>query len=115
MHGKAILKSGIDEIARASRGIVPEPHKGGFQRPIWSPNCKASQLADARWVMAYGQKTQSFMKNGGQQQCLDKALNLYVRLLKKRRKPTHIRLCNILKLSLHMLLVKGVKQTNKVT
>ena len=65
--------------------------------------------------MAYGQKTQSFMKNGGQQQCLDKALNLYVRLLKKRRNPTHIRLCNILKLSLHMLLVKGVKQTNKVT
>ena len=55
------------------------------------------------------------MKNGGQQECLDKALNLYVRLLKKRRNPTHIRLCNILKLSLHMLLVKGVKQTNKVT
>ena len=32
------------------------------------------QHANARWVMAYSHKTQSFMKNGGQQKCLDKAL-----------------------------------------
>ena len=32
------------------------------------------QRADAHWVMAYDHKTQSFMKNGGQQKCLDKAL-----------------------------------------
>ena len=37
------------------------------------PNCKV-QCADARWVMAYSHKTQSFMKNECQQKCLDKAL-----------------------------------------
>ena len=45
MHGKAIWKLGMAEIAKASRGFTPGP-----------------------------QKTQSFMKNGGQQKCLDKAL-----------------------------------------
>ena len=51
MHGKAIWKS-------------------------WnlSPSCKG-QCADAHWVMAYRQKIQSFMKNRGQQKCLDKALH----------------------------------------
>ena len=73
MHGKAIWKSRIREIDKASRVIAPGPQKGGLQRPIWTPSCKGSQ-ADVRWVMDYGHKTQSFMKNGGQQKCLDKAL-----------------------------------------
>ena len=38
-----------------------------------APSCK-EQHADARRVIAYSRKTQSFMKNGGQQKCLDKAL-----------------------------------------
>ena len=42
-------------------------------RGAWAPNCKG-QYADTRWVMAYSHKTQSFMKNGGQLKCLDKAL-----------------------------------------
>ena len=61
MHGKTIWKPGIGKIAKASRGIAPGPNKGGFQRPIWTPSCN-SQHADARRVMAYSHKTQSFMK-----------------------------------------------------
>ena len=66
MHGKAVWKPGIGEIAKAF-GIASGPHKGDFI------SCKG-QCADVRWVMAYGHKTQSFMKNGGQQKCLDTAL-----------------------------------------
>ena len=47
--------------------------KGDSQRPIWTPGCKG-QRSDVRWVMAYGHKTQSFIKNGSQQKCLNKAL-----------------------------------------
>ena len=73
MHGKAIWKPVIAEIVKASRDFAPEPHNGGLIAPPWTPNWKG-QRADARWVMAYVHKTQSFMKNGGQQKCLDKAL-----------------------------------------
>ena len=45
----------------------------GLTAPPWTPSWKG-QRADARWVMAYGYKTQSFMKNGGHERCLDKAL-----------------------------------------
>ena len=34
MRGKAIWKTGIGEIAKASKDIAPAPHKGGLQRPI---------------------------------------------------------------------------------
>ena len=61
LYGKAIWKPGSAEIV-----------KGGFTVPPWTHNCKG-QHADAHWVMAYIHKTQSFMKNGGQQECLDKA------------------------------------------
>ena len=56
MHGKAIWKHGISEIAKASsRGIVPGPHKGeAYSIPYEHPA-----------AMACGHKTQSFMKNGG--------------------------------------------------
>ena len=40
-----------------------------------TPCCK-NQRANARWVMAYSIKTQFFMKNRGQQKCLDEALIL---------------------------------------
>ena len=73
MHGKAIWKSGIGEIAKASRGIDPGPHKVDIQHPIWTSSCKG-QCGGVNLVMAYGNKTQSFMKNGGQQKYLHKAL-----------------------------------------
>ena len=60
--GKAIWKPGIAEIA-----------KGRLTAPPWTHSCQG-QRADSRWAVAYVHKTQSFMKNGGQQKCLDKAL-----------------------------------------
>ena len=80
----SIWKPGIGKITKASKGIVPGHHKGALQRPIWTPSCKG-QRADVRWVMAYEHKTQSFMENGGQQKCLDKAL--YTKCLDKALKP----------------------------
>ena len=71
--GKAIWKPGIGEIAKVSRGIAPGPQRWGLQHPIWTPSCNV-QRADACWVMAYSHKTQSFIKNRGQQKCLDKSL-----------------------------------------
>ena len=68
MHGKAIWKPVIGEIARS--------HKGGLQHLKRTPSCKG-QHADKHWVMAYSHKTQFFMKNGGQQKCLGKALITY--------------------------------------
>ena len=50
MHGKTIWKPGIGGIAKVSRGIAPGPHNSAYE---------------VRWVMAYGHKSQSFMKNGG--------------------------------------------------
>ena len=45
-------------------------HKEGLERDIWTPSCKG-QRPDAHpsW------KTRSFIKNGGQQKCLDKPLH----------------------------------------
>ena len=77
MRGKAIWKPEISEIVKASREIAPGLCKVGLKCPIRTPSCKG-QLAKARWVMAYGYKIQSFMKNGGQKKCLDKALILKV-------------------------------------
>ena len=46
MHGKAIWKPGIGEIAKASRDIAPWPHKGDLlQSPIWAASCN-DQHAD---------------------------------------------------------------------
>ena len=52
-----------------------DPTKGVYSVP-YEPPAARGQHADGRWVMAYGHKTQSFMKNGGQQKCLDKALEI---------------------------------------
>ena len=46
---------------------------GGLQCPIRTSSCNG-QRADAHWIMAYGHKTQSFMKRRRQQKCLDKDL-----------------------------------------
>ena len=74
MHGKAIWKPGISEITKASTGNaarevynIPYEHRAA-----------RGQSADARWVIAYSHKTQSFMKNGAQQKYLDKALSFYI-------------------------------------
>ena len=49
--------------------------------------------ADAHWVMANSHKTQSFMKNSGQQKSLDKALVLYSSsLVLQVTTPTHLSL-----------------------
>ena len=53
MHGK--VKPGIAEIAKAW---------------AWTPSCQ-TQRADAHWVFAYSHKTESFIKNKGQQKSLD--------------------------------------------
>ena len=63
MHGKAIWKPGIGEIAKASWGIA---WRGVYSTP-YKPPASKGQHTDARWVMAYDHKTQYFMKNGGQQ------------------------------------------------
>ena len=73
MHGKVIWKPGIGEIVKAFRGIAPRPQ---LQCPLWTPNCNG-QHADTRKVVTYSHKTQFFMKNEGQQKCLDKALLEY--------------------------------------
>ena len=69
MHGKAIGKLGIGEIAKVSKGNAIRVEGGGG-------HSTHTKHADAHWVLAYFHKTQSFMKNEGQQKCLDKALLL---------------------------------------
>ena len=81
MHGETIWKSGMDEIAKAFMDIALDPTWGGggaystpYDPPPPPPSCKGHHV-DKLEVMAYSHKTQSFMKNGGQQKCLDKALS----------------------------------------
>ena len=50
-----------------------DPTRGTYSPP-YEPSAARAKYADACWVMVYRQKTQSFMKNGGQQKCLDKTL-----------------------------------------
>ena len=73
MHGKVIWKRGVGELAKASRGIAPGPHKGAYSAPFEPPVGMANLLKHIGF-WPYDHKTQSFMKNGGQQKCLDKAL-----------------------------------------
>ena len=82
MYGKGIWKPGIGEIVKASRDFAPEPHKGGLQHPLKPSSCRG-QHVEARWIMAYGHKTQSFLRNVGQQKCLDKALQTETDLLNR--------------------------------
>ena len=54
---------------------------------------RANVLTHGLWGMAYGRKTQSFMKNESQHKCLDKALLPYVAFLhNKMRSGTILRL-----------------------
>ena len=80
MHGKAIGKLGIGEIAKVSKGNAIRVEGGGgggcYSTSYELPPPARTKRADAHWVMAYFHKTQSFMKNEGQQKCLDKALLL---------------------------------------
>ena len=83
LHGKTIKSLGS---LKASSGIAPGPPQGWSSTPHKNPNCNG-QHADTHWVMAYGHKTQSLMKYGGQQKYLDKVL------LKKRKALTLPVLC----------------------
>ena len=75
MHGKAIWKPGISEIAKASSGIAPKSQKKDDRevgrRCVSAPH--RNPYLHTCWVMAFGHKN-SFIENGGQQKCLDKAL-----------------------------------------
>ena len=73
MNSKTIWKPGIGKITKVSKDITLEPTSGIYSTPYEHPAAQ-SQSVDACWVMAYKHKTQSFMKNGGQQKYLDKAL-----------------------------------------
>ena len=44
MHGKAIWKPRLGEIAKASRGIAPGPHKRGFTAPHMIPHLQGSNM-----------------------------------------------------------------------
>ena len=65
MNGKATWKLGIGEI----RGVYSTWYK---------PPAAMGQCADASWIIACEHETQSFMKNGGQQKCLDKYIYIYI-------------------------------------
>ena len=67
IHGKSIWKPGLGEIAKASRGIALGCHKGVYSDP-YEPPATRIEHADTCWAIAYGHKTQSFIKS------LDKAL-----------------------------------------
>ena len=60
MHGTAIWKRGIGEMAKASKSIAPGTHNGGLQHPIWTP-CGNGQRNDTPWVISFDHKTQSFV------------------------------------------------------
>ena len=65
------MKTGLSKIAKASRGISSGPQ--GFTAPHMNPQLQGSTVL-MHCLMAYDHKTQPFMKNGGQQMCLEKAL-----------------------------------------
>ena len=44
MHGKAIWKPELDEIAKASRGIAPGTYKVGFTVPYMNPQLQESNV-----------------------------------------------------------------------
>ena len=69
MNGKATGKLGIGEI----RGVYSTSYK---------PPAAMGQCADASWIIACEHETQSFMKNGGQQKCLDKYIYIYIYIYK---------------------------------
>ena len=77
MHEKAIWKHGIRAWNPKLPGVLPLNPLSGFTSPPYEPKAARGQHAAARWVMAYSHKTQSFMKNKGQQKYLDKALMMY--------------------------------------
>ena len=65
------MKTGLSKIAKASRGISSGPQ--GLTAPHMNPQLQGSTVL-MHCLMAYDHKTQPFMKNGGQQMYLEKAL-----------------------------------------
>ena len=70
---KDYLKTWSRWISQSFKGHCPWTTQRGLQHPIWTPSFNG-QCADTHWVLTNDHKTQSFIKNGGQQNCLDKAL-----------------------------------------
>ena len=58
--------------------LLLNPTRVVYSAPYKLPAARG-QRADVRWVIAYEYKTQTFVKNGGQQKCLDKALITLIR------------------------------------
>ena len=71
---KGYLKTWDRWNSQSFQGLCPWSLQERLTVPTSAQSCKG-QCSDTRWVMAYDHKTQSFMKNSGQQKCLDKALN----------------------------------------
>ena len=74
MHGKAMWKHGIGEIVKDSRCTAPGPQRGGLTPCSMNPQLQWPTCWHTLGYGLNGHKTQSFMKNGGQQKCLDKVL-----------------------------------------
>ena len=52
--------------------LLLDPTRGSYSAP-YEPLVAMANVV-THWAMAYSHKTQSFMKNGGQQKCLDKSI-----------------------------------------
>ena len=78
---KGYLKTWALWNSQNFHGHCPCTPPGGFTVPHMNPPGERAQHANALCVTANGHKTQSFMKNGGQQKCLDKALNVCMCIL----------------------------------
>ena len=59
------------------------PTSGVYSAPYEHPASRVQRADAPRWVMAYGHKAQSFMKKGGQQKCLNKALMIWSNIFKE--------------------------------
>ena len=51
VHGKAIWKPGISEIAKASSAIAPGPHKGYYSAPHELPASRVNVLMHIRLLL----------------------------------------------------------------
>ena len=71
---KGNLKTWDRWNSQSFQGLCPWSLEGRLTVPTSTQSCKG-QCSDTCWVMVYDHKTQPFMKNSGQQKCLDKALN----------------------------------------
>ena len=65
--------------------------------------------------MVYGHKTQSFMKNIGQQKCLDKALLFYSQITRAIGQVEHLHFANIFSWSFHSYDITSLGNIHPIT